>query len=581
MMKGKSVQKLFQRPGKEVSMRKWSYRVLILALIVVISILHYTGAAINPTIHSFYRLLYFIPIILAAFQFGFKGGVLTSLVVGLIYAPFDILWLGKVNLQAVNKILDIVLFFTVGIITGTLVEKQNIGLQKLDAELRRYVLLEAYTNSIIESIRSGVIAVNNDMLITTINQGAREILNVRHDCIGQNLTEVFICCESVREQINESIANNKPGQTLELALDNTNASKMNEDQMNEGITPVGKMTPGQTHDGTAPVAKTRPGQTHDGTASVAKMHSVPTQEGTAPVAKMHPVPTHDGNIAVAGTSTLTVRVSFFPLKVEGIQKGLVIIFEDITEVKKLQNQLLRSEKLAALGELSTGIAHEIRNPLGIIKAIEQTMRNELKDNPEAVQELEIIDEEIERANRVITSLMELGRPARKEKKLLSINSIIEDVLTIARKYITQHNVQVEYACSESIYLEADPEHLKQAFVNIIFNAVQAMPAGGKLRILTEIQRDEARYSKHKGAKGVAASGVVRIVFQDTGRGISPENLEKIFNPFYTTRDDGTGLGLAIVHRIVEEHGGVIHVESSVGVGSQFEILLPLGGETLS
>lgn len=515
--------KLSQGQSKHHAARKWSYKVLIAFLLIIISILHYTGAAINPTIHSFYRLLYFIPIILAAFQFGFKGGVLTSLVVGVIYAPFDILWLGKANLQAVNKFLDIILFFSVGIITGTLVEKQNMSLQKLDEELKRYVLLESYTNSIIESIRSGVIAVNNDLLITTINQGAREILDIRHDCIGQNLTEVFTCCESVLEEINESIANNRSGEILELTLDNTSIGK----------TITGKL------------AEARSNQVGHASDSAGEV---------------------------------IVRVSFFPLTLDGVQKGLVIIFEDITEVKKLQNQLLRSEKLAALGELSTGIAHEIRNPLGIIKAIEQTMRHELKDNPEALQELEIIDEEIERANRVIKALMDFGRPAGQTRKLVSINSILEDVLTIANKYILQHNVQVNYLSSEPVYLWGDQEQLKQAFVNIIFNAVQAMPAGGELCIAAIYPADESFAGKKKATGYAWSNSYVKLVFKDTGRGISPENMEKIFNPFFTTRDDGTGLGLAIVHRIVEEHGGVIHVTSSSGVGSQFEILLPVEGE---
>lgn len=463
---------------------KWKSQLLIITLIVLVSMLHYTGKTIDPTIHGFYRLLYYIPIILAGFLFGFRGGVLASILVSLIYSPLNLLRLGELNLQGINEFLDVILFFTVGIITGTLVEKKNISLQRLDTELKRYVLLESYTNSIIESIQSGVIAVNNDLLITMINQGAKEILDVQSECIGQNFMEVFHCCEKVKEYIQRVVNHNLLNQVMELGLNSRGKDRV-------------------------------------------------------------------------------VRVSVFPLTLEGMKKGLVIIIDEITEVKKLQEQLLRSEKLAALGELSTGIAHEIRNPLGIIKAIEQTMQHELKDDQEAVQELKMIDEEIERANRVVKSLMDFGRPALREKDLISVQAILEDVLAITHKYITQHQVRVEFIPEENGRVIADKEQIKQAFINIIFNAVQAMPTGGQLTIITESEN---------------GSDWSKIIFEDTGVGISPEHMEKIFNPFFTTKAEGTGLGLSIVHRIVEEHGGLVHVTSVRDVGTRFEIWLPLEGE---
>lgn len=455
-------------------------KIIISAIILIISALHYLAGSFDSPVHNFYRLLYFFPIILAAFNFGFKGGVIISLVVSIIYSPFMLLSIGTFGWQTVNELLDVILFFAIGVISGALVEKKNIGLLKLDSELKRYVLLESYTNGIIESIKSGVIAVNNDMLITMVNQGAKDILSIENDCMGQNFTDVFVCCESVREKINESIEKDKINENIEI-------TRIREDK------------------------------------------------------------------------ELTVKISVFPLNLEGSKKGLVIVLDNITEIKKLQQQLQRNDKLAALGELSTGIAHEIRNPLGIIKAIGQTMKKELKNNPEAVKELEIIDEEVERANRVVKALMEFGKPGKEEKVLYSLNAILEDVLTITNKYALQHGVNVEFKKSDIPEIAVDKEQLKQAFINIIFNAVQAMPEGGKLTVTTQSH----------------GSGFVKAVFEDTGAGIPEDSLEKIFNPFYTTKEEGTGLGLPIVHRIIEEHEGVISVSSRVGEGTTFEILLPL------
>jgi two-component system, sporulation sensor kinase E len=452
----------------------------IAVLIIVASLLHYFGGVRESPVHTFFRLLYYIPIILAAFNFGFKGGVIASLAISLIYSPFILLTLHTFNAQILNEFFDIVLFFAVGIITGTLVEKKNMSLAKFDEELKRYMLLENYTNSIIESIKGGVVAVNSDMLITSANQGAKDMLAAGSDCIGQNFTEVFACCESVKDTIYRAFIENKPFENIEVMINRNNLEK-------------------------------------------------------------------------------AVRINVYPLNFENVKKGLVIIIDDITEVKKLQKELLRNEKLAALGELSTGVAHEIRNPLGIIKAIEQTMKSELKDNPEAVKELDIIDEEVERANRVVKALMEFGKPPKGEKALYSIHSVIEDVLTIANKYIMQHGVKVIYNKSDNTDTVMDKELLKQAFVNIIFNAVQAMPGGGRLTISSVNLRDV----------------FITVLFEDTGIGIEEENIDKIFNPFYTTKEDGTGLGLSIVHKIMEEHGGVIRVSSKAGEGTVFEVTLPV------
>jgi PAS domain S-box-containing protein len=458
---------------------KIGYKLLIFILIVAISILHFMPEPSNRSLHQFYRLLYFIPIILSSFKFGFKGGTITALLISVIYSPQKLLSIGFGS-EAINELLDILLFFAVGIITGILVEKKNLAIIAIDNQLKKYVILENYTNSIFESIRNGIVSINNDFFITSINSGAKNILGVSSDCIGVNFIEIFSCCEDISQIVADAMRAGKPVENIEKSI-------------------------------------------------------------------------------IRDNKAINIKIHIYPLSLDNKNKGLVIIIEDITEIKIIMDQMQRNDKLASVGQLATGIAHEIRNPLAIIKMIEQTMKSELKDNEDAIIELNVIDEEVERANKVIKSLMEFGKPSKNEKKNSSLNEIMEDVLIILNKYVSQHKVKVNFYKGETPYGEFDKEQLKQAFVNLIFNAVDAMPQGGEINISTED----------------LSHNWIKVVFQDTGIGIEENNLSNIFNPFFTTKEEGTGLGLPIVHRIVEDHEGIIKVTSSVGEGTKFEILFPI------
>jgi PAS domain S-box-containing protein len=403
--------------------------------------------------------------------------MLISFLVSVIYSPHILLSVGFAPVT-INELLDIVLFFAVGIIVGTLNEKKSIKNNKLQDELKKHIILEQYTNSIIESIKSGVIVINKDMFITIINQGAIEILDANHDCVDQNFMEIFHCCRDIKLEILNAINEGKTAENIEVQLDK---------------------------------------------------------------------------------KQINVNISIYPLTLNSTNKGLVIIIDDITELKKLQQQALRNEKLVALGELSSGIAHEIRNPLAIIKAIEQTMKGELKNNEEAMKELEIIDEEVERANKIVKALMEFAKPSKSSIQLYRVNDIVDEVLLIINKYAIQRNIGLEAYIAGNAQVLADKEQLKQAFINIIFNAVESMPTGGILKVSSNIDNDRW----------------VKLVFEDTGTGIETENILKIFNPFFTTKEQGTGLGLSIVHRILEEHGCIINVISDLGKGTKFEIMFPI------
>lgn len=229
----------------------------------------------------------------------------------------------------------------------------------------------------------------------------------------------------------------------------------------------------------------------------------------------------------------------------------------IDQLTRLEEQVRRAEKLSAVGELASGVAHEIRNPLGIIKTIAQTILSEIHDE-EASEGVEIIIHEVDRANAVIKSLLDFAKPGISHKKSVSLGRVINDVLMIATKYAGKHNVRIESAIEGDVSINADIEKLKQAFVNIIFNSIEAMPLGGTIEILAD-EKD----------------GMAQIHITDSGKGIPDDIRDRIFDPFYTTKDKGTGLGLSIVHSIIEEHGGRIVLEKSDSSGTVFLISLPV------
>jgi len=235
----------------------------------------------------------------------------------------------------------------------------------------------------------------------------------------------------------------------------------------------------------------------------------------------------------------------------------------LSEKEKLEEELRRSERLAALGRLVTGVAHELRNPIGIIKTTVQLMEKDLEKADVTHEYFDVIEEQIERQNRVIQELLDFGRPSKHMVQSANINSLLERVLIFTSPMLRQHNIKLEQILDQGLpFIEIDAERIKQVFVNIILNAVQAMPGGGKLTIWTGHDSDW-----------------VNIGFEDTGSGISPSEMASIFDPFYTTREYGTGLGLSISHQIIKTHDGHINVDSTLGTGTKFTVKLPLSAKT--
>lgn len=228
--------------------------------------------------------------------------------------------------------------------------------------------------------------------------------------------------------------------------------------------------------------------------------------------------------------------------------------------KRLEERLHQADKMAALGQFVSGIAHELRNPLGIMKGSLQLLEREGDFTGEQKEFFRIAQEQISRQNRIIEELLQFARPSEPTMERIDPESLLDSTLVFSRAYLKDAGIALDRKRSEGIgEIFADAEKLKQVFLNLILNAVQAMPEGGRLTISTERLGD----------------GRLAVRFRDTGEGIPKEALANLFNPYYTTRDEGTGLGLSISYQIVRMLGGSIEAESETGKGSLFTVFLPL------
>ncbi len=224
-----------------------------------------------------------------------------------------------------------------------------------------------------------------------------------------------------------------------------------------------------------------------------------------------------------------------------------------------EEQLRRADRLSALGELSAGMAHEIRNPLGSIKGAVEILKDAYRPDEAKYEFIQILQKETDRLNHIVQEFLGFARPKQPELQYTDLNEAIESVLTLTAQEAKKARVKVEKKLDPSIgRRNLDAGLLKQAFLNLILNAIQAMPSGGVLTVESDLSEDAV---------------VVKIA--DTGIGISDENRKKLFSPFFTTKKDGTGLGLAITYRIVQNHRGTIDVKSKPGKGAAFSVKIPI------
>jgi two-component system, sporulation sensor kinase E len=473
---------------------------LVGAMLGVVTALHQFTNAVTPTqvaLHDFYRRLYYVPILYAAFRFGSRGGLVTGGASVLLFAPHAALTLGGLTGVRIDNLFEVIMYVLMGGLFGRLRDhehRRTSDLMQLSRKLEdayrtleeramQLITIQDYTTAIVRSVTSGVITVGPDGSVATLNPAAERMLGAGEDeAVARTIRSLFRDDGGFAGDVGKVLDGRVPRTLREVTL------------------------------------VTRTGRTLHAQTSVSRMRDV-----------------------------------------GGRKLGAVVTMEDLSEIKALTDQLIRADRLAAMGELTAGVAHEVRNPLGIIRASVQLMEDAECDRKRVHEAAEVIKHEIDRLDRVIKALLDFGRPASPSMRAVDVRRVLEEVVLFTRKFADRSHVAIveEYE-GEVPDVAGDPEQLKQVFVNLISNAVQSMADhGGALTVSVGHEDD-----------------FVFVRFADTGPGIAPDSIGKVFDPFFSTRDEGTGLGLTIVHRIVDEHGGHIEVTSDPGTGTAFTVHLP-------
>lgn len=470
---------------------------IVAAGMVVITLLHYYTDVRAYQLHVLLRRLYYLPIIYAAFRFGLKGGLVSAVASSVLFVPHAEMSLGGLFGQyGAENGLEVVLFNTVGVTTGVLA-----------TAARR------------EVARSQAVSEELERAYSHLEDRALELSGVR-EYVESILNSVVSGVFTIDSEGHVAMANPAAHRILG-----------SEDRRLEGR----RMCDLFRDDG--------------GLCEHVELVLAGTEELAG--GEVTAVTRAGRKVSLATHVTRLVDP-------DGDTLGAVVTMEDQTEVRALADQLIRADRLAALGELVAGVAHEIRNPLAVIKGSLQMYEQTGRPLEDLSELTEVVSQEIERLDAVIKALLDFGRPAPAHVRPVDLGRLFEETVTLAGKYAEQRGVDVVVDGPDAaLMVMADPDQLKQVMVNLLTNAVQAMPAGGVVTLSARLDGDMAT-----------------LTVADEGEGIPEGELDKIFDPFHTGRENGTGLGLTIVHRIVDEHGGRIRVSSEVGAGTTFTVSLP-------
>jgi PAS domain S-box-containing protein len=378
--------------------------------------------------------------------------------------------------------------------------QQRAALEEVHAELTRQFEeladLKSYTDSILASVTSGIVTVDLDGRVVTLNPAAELLTGYfAGEAAARYCTEVFAVTPELGEILMETLTSRAPITDIALTL------------------------------------RRRSGA------------AVPVELSTAPL---------KGG--------------------DGKDLGVVAVFRDLTAVRQLESRLQRSDRLAAVGTLAAGLAHEIKNPLTSLLTFSRQLERRLDDEEFRGRFLTVVPRELKRINGIVERLLALARPPRLTFRLVRLPVLLERALTLYANQIESRHVTVlrEYA-RDVPPIQADEDALYQAFVNVITNALEAMAGRGRLTL--RLGWDDTGALRAGRRSGFDQRVTVEI--GDTGPGIAPADADRVFNPFFTTKETGTGLGLALTHKIVEEHGGTVDFRSTPGMGTVFRIVLPL------
>lgn len=473
--------------------RRVSWGVVVADIGFSAGIVYYSGGVTGQ-----FTTVFCITIAAAAFLLEMPGGLVSGVLSSLCFVAFQILeaWgasppgkpvVTHPNMSGlVDAYMHASMFLLVGTMGGYLADRIKLkgrALQHAESALEQ---LRIDTNDILENMSSGVLVVDTDSRVLTMNAAAEDILELRKD-------------EVVTHRVDTALKRRAPDLALEL-MESLGSERPRRRQEISGQSRAGAYRP--------------------------------------------------------------MGISISPLT-DGTRRrrGVIAVFQDLTEVHEMRERVRKADRLAAVGELSAGIAHELRNPLASISGSIEMLYHELALDGENRRLMELIMRESDRLDRIISDFLEFARLRTPRRVPAKLFRCIEDVVTLVRQNAEKSTgVTIRTTCDPALPdVWMDDEQMRQVFMNLAVNACEAMGAGGTLDVAAE------RAGDHK----------VRIAFKDSGPGIDPEGLERMFEPFFTTKDGGTGLGLAMANKIVSAHGGAIEFRNAER-GAVFTIVLPVG-----
>jgi len=476
-----------------VATRKVAWGVMVADIGLELAILHYSGGVAGQ-----FTMVFCLTIAAAAFILAMPGGLTTAMLSSLCFVGYQIAeaqgfvdppgreFVARArNSGLIDAYMHASMFFLLGTLGGYLADRITLKGRALRHAESALEQLRVDTNYILEHMSSGVVVVDNDGRIITMNRAAAEILEVNRE-------------EAIARHVDEALGRRLPDLARELV------------------------------------------------EALARERGTRRQEISA-----H---TRAGRFRPLGFSTSILT--------EGNRRrGVIAVFQDLTEVHEMRERVRKADRLAAIGELSAGIAHELRNPLASISGSIEMLYHEVQLDGENRRLMELIMRESDRLDRIISDFLEFARLRAPRRMRANVKRALEETLVLLDKNTEKsQGIKVRLECDPRLSdVWMDDEQMRQVFVNLAVNGCEAMPSGGNLEI-----------TAHS-----ADARVVHIAFRDEGGGIDPEGLERMFEPFFTTKDGGTGLGLAIANKIVAAHGGTIEFANRER-GAEFRIVLPVG-----
>ncbi len=464
-------------------------------LLVEAVLVHYSGG-----VSSQFSLVYALTIVAAAFLEAMPGGMATAAAASACYVLYgtaesagwivpparDQLVVPPHRFGVLDVYMHVALFFLVGTVGGYLsrrIRDKGRALESAENELKQ---LRVDTDYILNNMSSGIVVVDTNRRVITINPAACEILSLRRDDVLTRPLEAVLGdgAASLRRELLDALATGRDVHRHEVTVESA-----------------------------------------------------------------------DGRRVPLGLSTSIMRDA------GGRLRGVIAVFQDLTEVKEMRERVRRADRLAAVGELSAGIAHELRNPLASISGSIELLAGELELEGEHRRLMELILRESDRLDRIISEFLDFARLRHPSRRPVDLGACLEEVLVLLRNNARAEGVDVVLERRGEVGpVRVDDEQMRQVFTNLAVNACEAMEGRGRLEVTLEADGDDG----------------VRIVFRDTGPGVVAPQRERLFEPFFTTKEGGTGLGLAIAGRIVAAHGGTIDVRNVDGGGAEFVIRLPVG-----